>query len=127
MPTETPHSPPPLLDRYLRAGIEALLLAMALAAPWALGGTTPEAVVGLGLGLGLVLTLWAARIVVTRTIVFRADPPLAALAGLTLLAAGQLLPVPAGTLRLLSPATLETNARLRPDVRERLPGEAGPD
>ena len=46
------------LDRCLRAGIEALLLAMAVAAPWGLGGVAPVATVGLNVGLGLVLTLW---------------------------------------------------------------------
>src|SRR4051812_47762248 len=96
-----------LLDRCLRAGIEAVLLAMAVAAPWGLGGIAPEAAVGLGVGLGLVLTLWAARVVVTRRLVFRADAPLLALGGLALLAALQLIPIPAGPLGLLSPNTLE--------------------
>ena len=101
---ETPASPPeghtrhPLVDRCFCVGIEALLLAMAVAAPWGLGGVAPEAVVGLNVGLGLVLALWAARIVVSRRLIFRADAALAALGGLALLAALQLLPLPPGAL-----------------------------
>ena len=83
--------------------------------------------VGLNVGLGLVLALWAARLVVTRRLIFRADAALVALGGLALLSALQLIPIPAGALGLLSPNTLEVNTRLRPDVRERLPGEDGPD
>jgi tetratricopeptide (TPR) repeat protein len=110
-------------DRFCRWAIELLLLGLCLAAPWALGGTLPEAVLGLQIGTALVLVLWAARAVVTGSLPWRGDLPLAALGGLTLLAALQLVPVPAAALRVVSPGTLRTNEFLRPAVGEALPGE----
>jgi O-antigen ligase/tetratricopeptide (TPR) repeat protein len=121
------HAQKPVLDRCLCAAIEAVLLLMALAAPWGLGGVAPEAVVGLNVGLGVVLMLWGVRMVIRRRLFFRGDATLAALGGLALLSLLQLLPLPSPALGLVSPNTLETNVRLRPEVRERLPGEPGPD
>lgn len=114
------------LDRWCRRAIEAVLLGMAVAAPWGLGGVHPAAALGLAAGTGLVLVLWAARCLAARRPVFRADGAAAALAGLTLLTALQLVPLPAAALRVLSPAALEANLRLRPAVGERLPDEPGP-
>src|SRR5262245_25381283 len=98
---------------------------MCLAAPWALGGTLPEAVLGLKTATALVLLLWAARALITGSLPWRGDLPLGALGGLTLLAALQLVPVPIAALRLVSPDTVRTNEFLRPAVGETLPGEGG--
>lgn len=125
--SQAPGQPGGAADRACRRGIEAVLLAVVVGIPWALGGTLPEATLALNVGLGIVLALWAARIVLTGSIPWRGDAALWALGGLTLLAAFQLLPLPTSVLRVLSPNTVETNVRLRPEVGERLPGEDGPD
>ena len=98
------------MDTFCRRAIETTLILMAAGAPWALGGTL----------------LWAVRALATGRFPWRADPPLAALAGLTLLAGLQLLPLPSAVLRAVSPGTGPTNEFLRPAVSEQLPDEANP-
>jgi O-antigen ligase/tetratricopeptide (TPR) repeat protein len=110
-------------DRWCRSAIEAVVLLMATGAPWALGGTLPEAILALEMGAGLVLILWALRAFLTRSLPFQGDVVLWALGALTLLAAFQQLPISTPTLSVLSPETVATNQYLRPEVRERLPDE----
>jgi tetratricopeptide (TPR) repeat protein len=110
-------------DTYCRWAIEAILIAMTVATPWALGGTYPGTGLAIRVGIALVLALWAVRSVLQLTVRFRSDLVLAALGGLTLLTAFQLLPLPVPVLNTLSPHTVDENVHLRPALAERLPSE----
>jgi O-antigen ligase/tetratricopeptide (TPR) repeat protein len=114
-------------DRACRRAVEFLLAAMIVGAPWGLGGTHPLAIVALQITAGLVLALWAARLLLTRSVLFRPDGAVAALAGITLFTGLQLIPLPESQLQVVSPHTLETNKLLRPAIQERLADEMGPD
>lgn len=110
-------------DSYCRWAIEVVLLVQVAGSPWALAGVYPGAEMALRVGTALVVVLWAARTVLGRAGPLLLDPVLAGLAGLTLLTAFQLVPLPGPVLGVISPNTLEANLKLRPAVGEALPGE----
>jgi hypothetical protein len=107
--------------RLLRVLIEGGLLALVCLSPWAFGAVDPVYEAALYAGLVLLALLWAARLLVEGRLVLRRCPLLLCLAGLFLLAAVQLAPLPESVLSRLSPGTAELYARLLPAQPEELP------
>lgn len=112
--------------RLLRAGGEGLLVSLATLSAWPFAGADPYPEYLLTAG-GLLLALcWAAHAAVTRTYRFRLDLASGALAGLILLTAFQLVPLPLAVVRVVSPARADWHEALLPAQLERLPGEPDP-
>lgn len=109
--------------RTLRAAAEVVLLVLVAGSPWPFASAEPFWEFVLDVGLVVVLALWAAHAVVTRRFEYRSDAVSLCLLGLVLLTAVQLVPFPAGVVRVLSPTAAEWNQALRPAVPELLPGE----
>jgi O-antigen ligase/tetratricopeptide (TPR) repeat protein len=106
--------------------IEGGLLALVCLSPWAFGAVDPVYEAALYGGLALLGLLWAARLLLEGHLVLRRCPLLLCVAGLFLLAAVQLAPLPASVLGRLSPGTAELDARLLPAEPEELPAGAAP-
>jgi O-antigen ligase/tetratricopeptide (TPR) repeat protein len=98
-----------------------LVLAVAPAWPFAAVQAAWEFVVCVA--VAVLLALWAAHAVVTRQFHVRADAVAVALAGLILWSVVQLVPLPLGVVRVISPGAAAVHETFRPEVRETLPGE----
>jgi tetratricopeptide (TPR) repeat protein len=100
--------------RWLGVGIEAGLLLLACAAPWALGAVDPPYEGLLYAAVAVLLVAWAAQSLVAGRLAWRRCPVALCLAGLFLLAMLQLMPLPGGLLASLSPGTAALRERLLP-------------
>ncbi|MCU0702874.1 MAG: O-antigen ligase family protein [Fimbriiglobus sp.] len=109
--------------RWLRAGGEGLLLALANLSAWPFAGIEPFWQFFLAVGVALLTALWATHALLTRQFVFRPDLVSIALAGLLLLSTAQLVPLPIGVAKVFSPARAGWHETLIPAQIERLPGE----
>ena len=109
--------------RTLRAVAEFLLLFLVALSPWAFGCTEPFYTFLLFAGLGLVALVWAAHAVASGRFDYQPDIPSACLLGLVLVNVAQLVPLPEGVARVLSPTAAEWHQSLRPALSEALPGE----
>jgi tetratricopeptide (TPR) repeat protein len=109
--------------RYLRAGGEAVLLVLATLAAWPFAGADPVWEAAIGGAVALLAGLWAAHATVTRRARFKPDLVAGCLAGLVLLAVVQLVPLPLGLVKIISPARAEWHTAFTPDPLERLPDE----
>jgi O-antigen ligase/tetratricopeptide (TPR) repeat protein len=94
--------------------MEAVVLLLVVLLPWAFGGARAVFESGLALGVAALLLLWAARMLVRRRPILAACPITLCLAGLFLLGAWQIVPLPEGALERLSPGTAALNAELLP-------------
>ena len=112
--------------RHLRAAGEAVLVALTVLSPWPFASNEPLYEFALTAGVLLLCALWAAHAVVTRRFVFRPDVVSGSLAGLVLLSAVQLVPLPEGLVGVVSPARVGWHRDLLPEKSEVLPGEPGP-
>ncbi len=114
----------PLSARWLTRGGEGLLISLATLSAWPFAGVLPFAEYLLTAGVGLLVLVWAVHAVVTRASGFRLDLVSGALAGLILFTACQLVPLPLGVVKVLSPARANWHETLLPEQLEQLPGEA---
>jgi hypothetical protein len=101
--------------------MEVLVLALVALSPWALGSADPELEFFVLAAIGLLTVLWAGRILLTGTFTWRSCPLTLCLAGLFLLGALQLAPLPAGLSAWLAPGNREWLALLLPRQPEVLP------
>lgn len=117
---EPPDSP---IARALRRGGEGVLLLLAVGPPWAYAALQPKWEFAIAVGVAVLLMLWAGYAVLTRRFRVRADVVAVSLAGLVSWSAVQLVPLPLGVVRVISPGAAAVHETFRPGVRETLPGE----
>ena len=101
-----------------------LLLALVAISPWPFGSANPSGQFAIALALVVLVALWTVHAVHTRRLEFRTDTVSICLAGLVLLSASQLIRLPDGIGRVLSPNAVEWRHALLPEMPELLPGEA---
>jgi O-antigen ligase/tetratricopeptide (TPR) repeat protein len=104
--------------------MEAIVLGMVVLSPWAFGSVSASFLYFLYAALALLLLLWAARILVEREFTWKPCPLSLALAGLFVLGAIQLVPMPNFVLSWLSPGVRTRAAQLLPTKPEELPDGA---
>ncbi len=106
---------------FVAAAIEAGVIALVCLAPWAFGATAPAYVFLLDVGIAALMALWGARMLLEGQPIWRRCPVAACLVAFVLIAAWQVVPLPGGLLRLISPATARMYVRLLPARPEVLP------
>lgn len=109
--------------RDLRSAAELLIFLLVALSPWFLGCATSYWQFILSLGLLGFVGLWVGHVVLTRRFTYRSDVIGNCLLGLVLLTAFQLVPLPVGLVRILSPTTAEWHIELLPRASELLPDE----
>jgi O-antigen ligase/tetratricopeptide (TPR) repeat protein len=107
--------------RDVMEGVTLLLVGLA---PWAFGASEPVFEFLLYAGVALLLALWGARARLEGCFTWKRSPVALCLAGLFLLGALQLAPLPRPLLERLSPGAAETYLRLLPSEPEALPAGA---
>src|SRR5205823_4591986 len=113
-PAADPHDAPPPATRVLRPAAEAGLFPVIFGGVWAVRGVEAEWEFALGLGVGLLTLIWVARCVLYRRLSLRPDPVSAGLAGIVLLSAIQLVPLPVAVVSVLSPGAADVHRTFRP-------------
>ena len=108
------------------AGV-VLLLALVALSPWPFGSANPSGQFAVALVLLAIIGLWTAHAILTRGISYHSDAVANCLLGLVIVTAVQLLPLPEGIARFLSPTAVEWNRALIPETPELLPGESEED
>jgi O-antigen ligase len=119
----TPTDEPPAA-RLLRTAGEFLLVAIATLSVWPFGSVEARDVSHLAFAVLALAAAWAAHAVVTREFRFRPDAGSVGLAGIVLVAAVQLVPLPEPVVAVLSPLRAEWHRTFLPAALEQLPGEA---
>ncbi len=119
--TSQPAEQRPRTAPLLRAAMEGIVLLMVCLAPWAFGAVQPAFEALLYAGVALLALLWAARAILEGTASWRRCPVTVGLAGLFLVGAMQLVPLPHGLLNRLSPTAAGLYRELLPENREALP------
>jgi O-antigen ligase/tetratricopeptide (TPR) repeat protein len=114
----------PLPARWVRAAGEGLLVGIATLSAWPFASARPLFEYLLAVGVVLLCGCWLAHAALTRRFTFRGDLVSLSLAGLLLLTAVQLVPLPLGVVQVLSPTRAEWHESLLPGQLERLPGES---
>lgn len=109
------------LSNGLAVLIEGVVLLLVVLTPWAFGAVEGIFELLAFTGVGLLLLLWAVRTLVEGGLRWRPCPLAICLALLFVQACLQLLPLPAGALRILSPETSRLYAELLPASPEVLP------
>ena len=112
------------IARRIRVAGEAVLLFLVAFSPWPFASADPFWEYVATCGIGLLVLLWATYIVVVRQFSLRPDVVSIGLAGLMLLSAFQMVPLPDSLVGAISPKALEWHRTFRPERDERLPGEA---
>lgn len=112
------------IARRIRVAGEAVLLFLVAFSPWPFASADPFWEYVATCGIGLLVWLWATYIVVVRQFSLRPDVVSIGLAGLMLLSAFQMVPLPDSLVGAISPKALEWHRTFRPERDERLPGEA---
>jgi O-antigen ligase len=102
------------------------VLALVALSPWGFAGNEPVFGYAILAGVSLLMVLWAALAVLEGRVGWRACPAAALLAGLFLLTAAQVAPLPDGARNLLSPRHDQLVRPLLPERPEVLSGESGP-
>jgi O-antigen ligase/tetratricopeptide (TPR) repeat protein len=108
----------------LRAAMEGVVLALVGVPPWCYGAVHPAFEFLLFAGTSLVLALWAAAMLLEGRLTWKKCPVTVCLAGLILLGAWQITPLPKALLASLSPATARLYDQLYPAQPEVLTGNA---
>jgi len=108
------------------AGV-VLLLALVALSPWPFGSANPSGQFAVAVTILILVGLWTAHAILARRLRYRSDAVAVCLLGLVIVAALQLLPLPGGVMRLLSPTAVEWNRALVPETPELLPGEGESD
>ena len=114
------------IARLCRVVGEAVLLALATLSAWPFAAVTAFWECALTVAVAVLAVAWAAHSALTRRFRFRPDAVSVGLAGLALLSAAQLVPLPLAVVRVVSPARAELHTALTPDRLEQLPGEPDP-
>ncbi len=123
MPTDRDADPAEApLPRNLRRAGELTAGGLVALSPWPLASNAAGSEYLLALGVLALTALWAAHAAAAGRLGFRPDVVSVALAGLALLSAFQLVPLPEAVVGVLSPARLEWHRTLTPAVEETLPG-----
>src|SRR5438067_11465026 len=122
MPTPPDRLPP----SRLRGVAEAVLLALVTFAPWPFASAEPVWECVLTAGVAVLVLLWAVDSALAGRWAIRPDAAAGCLAGLILLSALQLVPLPERVVGAVSPAAVELHHFLRPERAEVLPGEQPP-
>src|SRR4051794_14420031 len=91
--------------RLVRAGMEAVLLALVCGSPWAVGGAGAVFEMVLYAGVAVLLLLWAAGLLLEGRLTWVHSGVALCLAGLFLLGAWQLTPLPRRVLERVAPGT----------------------
>ncbi len=108
----------------VRAAGEIVLGLLAFGTVWPYGSVESSwESVAFG-GVALLMALWALHTFLTRRLRLRFDAPALLVSGLILLSGLQLVPLPAGAVRIVSPSTVHWHEEMRPAASELLPGEA---
>jgi len=113
------------LTGLLRGAMEVVVLVLVVLSPWAFGCVHPLFERALFSGLALVLGLGALLLLLEGQSVRAACPVAGCLAGLALLGAWQITPLPPAALAWISPGTAVLNHQLLPAAPEILTGEEG--
>jgi O-antigen ligase/tetratricopeptide (TPR) repeat protein len=108
------------------AGV-VLLLALVAISPWPFGSANPSGQFAVALAILALVGLWTAHAFLARQVRYRSDAVAACLLGLVIFTALQLIPLPEGVVRFLSPTVVEWNRALIPETPELLPGETESD
>jgi O-antigen ligase/Flp pilus assembly protein TadD len=103
---------------------EVVLFVVCFLSAWPFGSIDPPWEFRLASGVALLSGLWAAYSLATRKFRFRIDLPTIVLGGLLALTIVQLLPLPLGWVRVLSPTAARLHEFLTPATLEHFPGEA---
>lgn len=107
--------------------MEGIVLVLVAGLPWAFGGVDPVYELIQAVGIAALLVFWACIACWNGRLSFSRCSVTALLAGLFVLGAVQLVPLPPGILKLVSPGTARLNSELLPAEPEQLTaGEATP-
>ena len=109
--------------RAVRATGEVTLTLLAFGTVWPFGSVEEFWESVATAGIALLTVLWAIHVILTRRLRLRFDAPALILCGLILLSGAQLIPLPRGTVRLVSPSTVLWREAMLPETGELLPGE----
>ncbi|MGH7172870.1 MAG: O-antigen ligase family protein [Gemmataceae bacterium] len=101
--------------------MEGILLLLVSLSPWVYGAVHPGFEFLLDAGVALLLLLWGTRMLLQRQVTWKKEPVALCLAGLFLLAMGQVTSLPRAVLARISPATTSLYDRLLPEQAETLP------
>jgi tetratricopeptide (TPR) repeat protein len=104
--------------------MEALVLTMAMLAPWAFAAVHPIAILVLEVGLSALLFLWLVLMAVERGVSIQLCPVLCGLMAIAALGVWQLAPLDRSTLSAVAPATELLRKELYPEQLESVIGEA---
>jgi tetratricopeptide (TPR) repeat protein len=98
--------------------MEGLLLVLVVLSPWAFGAVDPVFELFLAAGITGLLGLWAAVVIAQGRLNWVRCPAALCLAGLTILGLFQLVPMPQGLLRVISPNSAALRTELLPERPE---------
>ena len=110
--------------RNLRAAGEVVIFVLAFLTVWPFGSTNLYWKSYAGVGVALLCLIWAANGLITRQFRIHFDAITLALGGMLILSAFQLIPLPIGLVRIVSPSAVRLHERLQPTVSEQFSGEA---
>ena len=119
-PTELKRRP---AARAVRAAGEVSLMLLAFGTAWPFGSVEEFWESVATAGIALLIVLWAIHAILTRRLRLRFDAPAFILCGLILLSGAQLIPLPRGIIRVVSPSTVMWREAMLPELGELLPGE----
>ena len=109
--------------RAVRAAGEVTLMLLAFGTVWPFGSVEEFWESVATAGIALLTVLWAIHAILTRRLRLRFDAPAFILCGLILLSGAQLIPLPRGIVRIVSPSTVMWRQAMLPETGEQLPGE----
>jgi O-antigen ligase/tetratricopeptide (TPR) repeat protein len=98
--------------------MEVLLLALVVLSPWAFGSVDPIFELLLAIGIAGLLGLWVTVVIIQGRLNWVRCPAALCLIGLTLVGLLQLVPLPEGLLRIVSPNSVALRAELTPEKPE---------
>lgn len=108
-------------SRWLRWAMEAVTLGMVVGSPWAFACADPPFELFLHVGVGVLGVLWAVRTLFLGKLQWQFSGVSLCLIAVFAIGIYQLVPLPAGVLRTLSPAMADLVSRLLPETPEELP------
>lgn len=114
-------------DHTVRTAGVVLLLALVALSPWPFGSANPSGQFAVAVAILVLAGLWVAHAFLARGLHHRSNVVSVCLLGLVIITALQLVPLPEGLARLLSPTAVEWNRALIPEIPELLPGEGASD
>lgn len=104
----------------MRHGMEGIVLAIVVLLPWAFGGVDPVFDLLLSAALATLVAMWAAMAIASGKFTILRDPITFVLFLIFLLGVVQLIPLPSGLVRLISPGSGDVRTAFYPTVPEQL-------